>query len=300
MKQIKLLPIFIVLLIVFGCSSDDEPINQEPEPEVEETLSISINDAPKQTFGGTTTGRSCTLVENMFTLGVQSNWNLTFDKNGNLGYFKITLSDNPGNHPRTYYSHTDFSGNYFSFNLISIDEQKQRIKGTFGGYVYYNAFDLNSESKFVRGDFDIKYINLTSAVKGLMNEAKINGVPWSRSNKYITGNNSSVVQHDVSDDDYKIMVKYERYTIVPGAYNFTPTSQSNMIQLSRYNVLTNSYIDYNCTGVMNVTQRESLAGVQGGFIMSANYNFAAVNPFDPNDVIQVTDGKVKLIWQYQN
>ena len=293
---LKKLCYLFFLLTLMGCSSDNEPIIDTP-PNFISTATLSINgDAiPTNAFVNKT--------EDMFTLGV-SKVIITFDKEGHLGTVNMNLDTGTPTLTSLFYSYIPFSSNYINFNLISLDEVNKRVKGTLSGYVYHNPFDLTSESKFINLAFDYEYIDFIPVIKDLKNHAKINGNQWKRSNKYMTKgtgiSSSNITQHDVSDDEYKIMVNYNLGSIATGTYNFSANSDTNAIKLAKYDIASGNYIVYNCSGTLNITQKENLTNINttGAFILSGNYNFLAVNPNNSADVITVTEGTFKLVYTY--
>ncbi len=294
MKKINVLIVSLLCVLTIGCSSDAEEAAVAAE-----SFHMFVNGEDIQSFYRNSdpfTYKS----ESEVGLDDRNFYHLSLDKNGRFGNFRIKLRVGPGDLDRTFYSHTDYSSNYFTFNLISIDENTHRIKGSFSGYVYADPFDLNSESKYVNGDFDQNYENIVPAIIGLGNHAKINGNEWKSTNLYKTkitpDNNNYITYHYVYDDAYKVMLKFNPSTIGIGTHDFAPDTDNNLIQLAKFDTITASYVNYNCTGTLNITQKESLG--QEKFILSGTYTFTAVNPQDPSDVIQVTDGAIKLFYKF--
>ena len=291
----------VFLFTLIGCSSDSKLDSDPiliPESSFTSTFNIAINGVD------TKSNAQVTRVENMFVLSASKIESLSFDKDGHFGNLTINLNTGKPTLTSLFYSFSNFSSNYINFHLISVDEVHKRVKGTLSGFVYHDPFNLNSETKFINLSFDYEYIEIIPVVKNLKNHAKINGDVWDSSNKFVTkdinNNADNITQHDVSDDEYKIMVNYNLRSISLGTYNFTADQITNNVKLAKYDLSTETYIIYDCFGTMNITQKESLSTTNsiGPFILSGIYNFTAVNQANNSDVVQVTDGSFKLVYTY--
>lgn len=284
----------IVLATSAGCSSneDDEPVVPTTEVEVPSVFRMDVNGIEKYN----TSGAIVFKTENTILIKLNDT-RFSFDISGQFGFIKLDLDFPYPNQTSLFYSYRAFSSNYFDFNLEQVDEVHKRVKGTYSGYLYANPEDLNSEIKYVSGSFDLAYQDLVPTVSGLGNHAKIDGADWSRTNKYSIqggdGFGSHVVQHDLSDDKYKIIIHYDLTDTTVGTFNFVPVDATNKIEIAKYDTATNTYINYNCTGTLVITKRE-------GNIFGGMYQFTAVNPNNPADTIQVTDGDFKLVYYYQS
>jgi len=247
-----------------------------------------------------------TKVEDDFVIRTSKIDELSFNKDGTFGKLKLDLETNNPTLTSLFYSYRDYSSHYMNFNLISVDEVHRRVKGSLSGYIFHTPLDLNSEQKFIEINFDYAYVDIIPTVKNQKNHCKINGTEWKRTNKYLTkgasGDNNNITQHDIDDGEYKMMVNYNLLGIHLGNFNYTPINISNNIQLAKYDLSTGTYINYNCSGSLNITQYESFYGNttpgQFDFILSGTYSFTATNPNNSSDIIQVTDGDFKLLYRY--
>ncbi len=293
MKKIKQLFFVLALSLFFGCSSDSET-----ETPYQQTLNLSVNGVVNEGFNFYAVRYEDDII--IHATGYQP-FDISFDAAGHLGNIKLELGVGSGNEQisRNYYTHTDFNSQYFDFNLISIDPLTNRIKGNFSGILYADPFDLNSEGKYVSGDFEMNYIDMAPGVTGLKNKAKINGNNWSRTSSYfikdIPNDNTFITQNNRSDDAYKIMIKFKPSEIAIGTYNYTPLDNTNLVQVARFDPVTETYINYDCSGTLTITGKEmALSYTPIIFVLSGNYNFTAVNPLDPTDIIYVTEGVFKI------
>ncbi|HMI08175.1 MAG TPA: hypothetical protein VK528_11550 [Flavobacterium sp.] len=283
----------IILATVAGCSSNDDDPVTVPVVETPSVFKMDVNGVEKYNISSAVVFKT----ENTILIKLSNTNRISFDASGQFGFFKLDLDLPSPGQTSLFYSFREFSSNYFDFNLEQIDEVHKRIKGTYSGYLYANEANLNSEIKYVSGYFDLAYRDLVPTVSGLKNHARINGNDWNRTNKYsiqaADGIGTHVIQHDLSDGEYKIMVNYDLTHTPVGTYNFIPADATNKIQLAKFDTVTNTYINYNCTGTLVITKRE-------GDIFGGTYQFTAVNPNNPADVIQVTDGDFKLVYYYQS
>lgn len=284
---------FVVVLLMLGgisCSSDADS-NAQIEPPSVFTIAVNGEDFTNEDFNTA----SITKTEDTILIDLYSNYGqvmLSFNKSGQLGYFNVDR--NTGNQHVTslFYSSYFKTSDNFTFNLISIDEVNKRVKGSYSGYIYSDPRNINSEKKFVTGQFDVKYEDNIPAIFGLTNKAKINGTNWLSMNKYLqrsSVNNSNIIQHDFSGGEYEISTSYNYETMAVGIYNFTSSEITQKVELAKYNSVTGTSTVYNSTGVLTITNRNS-------GIISGTYSFTAVNPNNSSDVIQVTDGLIKFVY----
>lgn len=294
MKISKYIILFLLGTVFTACTSDDQyvfvPISTTP-PNDEVLPSKLVVTVDGQTFDKTA---SCDRAEDRFT--VTGKMKLIFDKNGHLGTLELSYPESETINKK-FYAPRDNSSAHFSVVIESIDTVKQRIKGRFSGYVFANATNINSESKYISGTFDTDYALYPVTISNLGNSAKINGVDWQATNYYPTRIGSQyITYHYIDDQLYKIKVHYLQFnTGFSGSpivvYNFTSADASNKVELSRFDPATRTYTDFNCSGTLNITIRQNT--VYGG-----NYTFTAVNPNNPSEIIQVTDGNYKLGYVY--
>ncbi len=277
MKYFKHFTFITLFVVLTSCSSDKETVTDDNSNQFE----LFINGV----LVSSQIGESVFKTEGTINFG-----RLSFNTSGQFGYFSLDLNTGSPTATSLFYSFRGYSSNYFDFNLESIDEVKKRVKGTFSGYVYANPLDINSEKKFVSGSFNTKYKDVLPAITNLRNKAKINGNQWTSSNKYLTRevtNYNQITQHDLSDDPFKIMIKYDFGTITEGTYNFINSNISNKIQLAKFDILTQTFVSYDCAGTLNITDKT-------GIVITGNYNFTAIHPIT-GEIITVSEGDFRLI-----
>jgi hypothetical protein len=220
----------------------------------------------------------------------------TFDKFGNLGTaesFSLTSFDFVDT-----YNYQNYNSNYFTFNLISIDESAKRLKVSFSGNLYEEATSLSSNSVTVSGDFDVKYTDVTPTVPGLEVYAKIGGQDWYSTNSYTNNGNSfdDFILRELSSDENMISLGFDSTNNGPGTYNFTPSTSTNFVKLSKFNTTNLTYTDYNCTGSVIVSSKTSAGFI--GYIIEGTYSFTATNPSNSSQTIQVTNGRFKTYYSW--
>ncbi|MDP2161838.1 MAG: hypothetical protein Q8K02_15250 [Flavobacterium sp.] len=282
---------FSLFILIVSCSGNEELENDQTLDDYPSIISIEVN-GEEYYSGFTTTFKT----ENI--ISIPNGAVIKFDASGRFGYFNIKLpTSGPSSIDRNFYSFKFFSSNFFNFNLETVDEVNKRVKGTFDGYLFADSADLTSESKYVRGSFDLKYVELVPSVFNLKNQAKINGTEWVKIRDESTiipigSLSKNYTHHDYDDNEYRISINYNLPNGVSflneTIYNFTNTDISNNVKLAKYDIISNTLVNYKTSGQLTITKYENS-------IMYGTYFFTAVNPNNPSDIIQVTDGDFKLI-----
>lgn len=196
--------------------------------------------------------------------------------------FNSQNNGNPG-----YGNFIYFPSNYMEVSEFSVNEATKRIKLKFKGRLYNDQKSINSESRLVEAEVDMNYTEVEPNPYPIVIDnieqycrAKINGTPW-----------FARFEHDLSsftnEDAYKIEINFAN-SPTPGSYNFTSASTSNYVKFSKFNTTTLTYDYYDVTGQVAYSYREYHGYTNYSFI--GTYSFTAVNPNNPADVIQVTDG----------
>lgn len=285
MKNFNKIALLFLIPLFFSCSS-----NSSSEDSFEPYFEKSVN-------GESVSGGDEIRVykfEDTFNVGYYPNTHLSFNSSGKFGFCSIELPIPNTNGTQKFYSFRGFSSHYFNLIIENLDEVNKRIKVSYSGYVYANPLDFNSEKKYVSGSFYQEYEELVPAVSGLGNNAKINGNDWVSTNKYSTRSPSAyskITQHDFSDDEYKIMVNYDFSSTTVGTYNFNNSDITNKIQLAKYDVASETFINYECSGTLDITYKYN--GTNNNRLFEGNYNFTAINPIT-NESVSVTNGSFKL------
>lgn len=227
---------------------------------------------------------------------LQINKIISFNKNKQFGSFRWNYYNTQTGTYKMFYSYNPYSSNFFNLDVEEIDEINKKIKINFHGEMYGDPNSLQSEGKYVSGRIVTNYIEVIPSVFGLKNTSVINGQNWIRSNSVQENNGVSgyldrCIQNEYNDREYRIRIYYEMGTTNIGTYNFTPTDQINKVDISKYDLQTNSYINFNCTGqlkILNTFQTQ----------IKGEYSFTAVNPNDSSDIVTVNNGEFKIISIY--
>lgn len=272
-----------LLLVFMGCSDDNNQGSEQPQTE-QNFSEIYVNGVLVD--NAVIKDKVFYKVEDEFYMGTTSSKILSFNKNGDFGSFRWSTY-------RLFYSYHPYSSHFFKLNIEEIDEVNKKVKINFNGEMYSDPNSLQSEGKYVSGRIVAKYIEVIPSIFGLKNTAKINGQDWIRTNSVqvnsgISGYANRCIQNEYSDKEYRIKIYYQVGTTVAGTYNFTPTDPIHKVEISKYDLLTNSYINYDCTGQLKIlyTFERQING---------EYSFTGVNPNNPSDIVTVTNGEFKII-----
>src|SRR5690606_24691908 len=96
---------------------------------------------------------------------------------------------------------------------------------------------------------------------------------------------------DFYSDDRNMISLHFVEGVTTGTYAFSPSSQTS-VTLSRYDVASGSYIEYNCTGTVTISEAISEGMIS---LIAGTYSFTAVDP-DNGSIINVADGTFKTIY----
>lgn len=288
-----------VAVLVTGCSSSDDDGVQKQDLTAEMTLSVN-GQAIDMSHVKYAYRDFHTISLGNDDINSGSDFFISFDENGNFGKISYVYYEPLAGVRKKFSSAADFSSNYFNFNLAGYDTVGKRVKVTFDGYIFYDPLNLNSESKFISGSFSLPIEDYVPTVVNRINEATINGNYWRATNSYQKRNGQgpnfyNISLYTMSDDPYRITItfnnSYDEPTIPGTTYNFTPSSLKNKVHVAKYDVATSSYILYDCTGTF------TMQAMWGNYCVEGTYNFTGVNPANPSDVINVQNGKFKMIYK---
>lgn len=278
MKITKVICFLWLAVAVSSCSSDSGGSSS--------STSTSVTfDGTSQTIANTQALKS----ENTMTISVvtsdDSYLDIEFNKFGDLK----EVSYEPHDAFETYTSYQYYKSNYFTFNLVSVNESTHKVKVTFSGKLYADKNDLTSAFKTVSGTIDASYMDVTPTVAGLDLSCKIAGNDWNATEFWDNGI-SEVDRKFISDDQNQIIMAFSEENIAVGTYTFT-TASDRRIQLAKYDTATQQYKIYNATaGNLAITSNNMVGFFR---IVQGTFSFTATNPTNPADVIQVTNGSFK-------
>lgn len=301
--------IILVLLgfLAVGCSSSDENQNENPALINPNKLTVDGVELPiaDPTMGYT--GYSAYVYRNgdLFTVvyGNVGNLNqtdsmfnmtLVFTREGKFisGYMNFH-SDHLYN--QGYNNFRNFPSNYFQAISMEINETTKRIKLNYLGKLYENPLSLSSESRNIQGIIDLPYTDNGNETPPLVYSgieqycrANLNSVPWKAWSEHTM---SSFMSHDA----YKIETHFAN-SPTPGSFAFNSASTDNYVRLSKFNTVTLTFDYYNVSGQVAYSYREFHGATRYSFI--GTFSFTAVNPNNPADVIQVTDGVFRSYQQF--
>lgn len=292
MKKIKLLSFVFLIALLTSCSSDDGngdnsgPFTQFFEHSFEgQEINITQWQAVKS-------------ENNLEVLGTSpdgSSISVSFNKFGNVNDISTTSAISSSD--PWMFSYYNYSSNYIDFELVSIDEVNKRVEVNYSGKVYEDAYNITSSFSNIEGSFHVNYVEATPQLSGLQFTAKLQGQDWhsvkSVTSRIGSGLNDYSLQH-ASDDEYVLSLKFNHETTNEGVYNFSSSAESNKVVLLKYNTTSHEYIEYECAGTLDLTEKTSLGFF---YLVEGTFSFTATNP-DDNTQIQVTNGVFKDIYTY--
>lgn len=293
------------LIFLVSCSSDDGGSTPEPQ-QPQEYVNVKINGIEKSVDFGPSSefeGASVTKNKDVFTLsirvGANFEWhafNIIFTKEGKLISAK-DASVSASDYGATYYNYRNFPSNYFTIQILSLDETSGKIKMKFNGLMHTSATNFSSETIDVEGNLSLNYssnddtkpyYNISGYQVDQYCYAKLNNNSWIAYQEYTNGIFTSV-------DPYKIEVHFASNVPV-GSYNVNPTSTGTYIKFSKFNTTTLTYDDFQVTGTLSNNYSEYHGGNRYSFIGA--FNFTAVNPNNPSEVINMSEGNFRSYQQF--
>lgn len=288
------------VFLLQGCSENDDDPAETGMPVPTDLFTLKINGVEIPFFSDTFQEGDFGPYYNNLVSDVR----LSGDKFYITGYFQaknfyivftpnekfVTMEIAPGgafadNEPyiTEYANYPNFTSNYFN-SEIHHDEANQKVSAIFSGNLYAIADNMESESIFIECEIKSQpYIITTVAPGGEHCSAKFNGAVWD-------GLSKQSLNSFVADDPYKLTLLLP--TAATGQYSFSPESTTNRITLYKFNTATLSYDAYECTGNVNIVQREPWGSY---YMYSGSFSLTAVNPNNPSEVIEITEGNFR--WQ---
>jgi hypothetical protein len=299
MKRYVLLLIFLTL----GCSSDsDNSATNNNNVNFRLVVDGIIYDVPPRVnsdLGGIVSKKGdqiqiSVIQGDLNNTDSRFSLNLVFSTSGKFisGYMRFNSFNffNP-----VYDNFIHFPSNYFPVTSFNLDETNKKIQMKFTGKLYENKLSLNSDSRDIQVELNTIYTDAGNENDPIIFNgieqycrANFNSAPWFARFEH---NRSSFT----NEDAFKIETHFAN-SPTPGNYNFDSLSTSNYVKLSKFNPLTLNYDYYNVTGQVGYTYREFHGANNYSFI--GTFTFTAVNPNNPSDVIQVTNGEFRSYQKY--
>lgn len=285
----------VFLLVFMGCSDDNNQVAEQPQTEPNSAV-VFIN-GQLATYNDLVDKKIIKVEDEFYIIDSSQIYKLiSFNKNGDFGSFRWNFYNSETSTFKWFYSYRPYSSNFFKLNIEEIDEVNKKIKINFDGEMYGDPNNLLSEGKYVKGRIVADYVEVIPSVFGLKNTAKINGQNWIRTNSVQVNSGTTsfpdrCIQNEYNDKGYRIKIYYQIGTTVTGSYNFTPADQIHKVEIAKYDLLTNSYIEYDCTGQLKISYTFERQ-------INGEYSFTGINPNNPADVVTVTNGEFKIISLY--
>ena len=199
----------------------------------------------------------------------------------------------------------DFRERFFDFS-IEIDSINGIIKGDFKGKIFGNYGDITASSSNIIGSFRLPlYIEPELPLGNFEYECstRMNGKNWICTNEPFSRSSDLPApfypgtSHKFYGSDENVIMIDVPYWSGAASYNFQPSDQSKA-QLFKYNTTSNSYDEYMCTGTLTVTSANLTQGSPPRVTYIGTFNFTAVNPQNPNDIITVTNGNFQFPYSF--
>lgn len=267
MKNLAFFLLIFNGILLSSCSQEQDatPINKVDETDY---FTYSAFETPVEiaTWNAVLRGE---MFEVVGELANGDNIIFNFNRSGNLAYAMYD-PDSETLHP-ILKSPYEYSSHYFDFSIVAIDTERKIIKVSFAGNLYEQEFNLESHSTPIEGVFNVHYTETAAEENALSVKAKIENEMWYGVKKAVTISDDIVIIDVNSDDDMKIVVQFNSQSLSTNTYNFTSSSE-NKVSLSRYNVATQSYDDYESEGTLVVTEITPSAL---GQTISGNFTFDA-------------------------
>lgn len=227
---------------------------------------------------------------------------IAFTNEGKIFNFKYTISSYQGF--MDYYCYRNYPSNFFNVDIVNLDLDSNKIKVRLRGFLYDQADNLNSFERievdmFFNETFtvsnppqnfltNIRHVNCTGQHCFNYCNAKINNRLWTARHDYSNG-------VFTSEDPYKIEIKFTPNTST-GIYDFNNSATVNCIKFYKFNVNTLNFDEFQVSGVLDLNYKEFHGGISNSFF--GNFQLTATNPNNPNEVIQITDGKYRSFNPY--
>lgn len=210
-----------------------------------------------------------------------------FTSDGKLLYANLNFSSiefqNPG-----FYNFIEYPSYFCQVDNFEIDQINKEVKIKFTVHLFSDKSNINSYSREIKADIKMPYEEMPQSVGPDLTyggveqycKADINGQPWmalfERTYSIFT-----------NEGPYRIETHFANMP-APGNFTFDSSSTDNYVRFAKFNTTTMTYDYYTVNGQVGYTYREFHGSTNYSFI--GTYSFTAVNPLNPADVIQVTNG----------
>lgn len=194
-------------------------------------------------------------------------------------------------------NYRNFPSHFFNVGDFSIDQQSRRVKFSFSGRLYNDPESVDSEFHEVDGEVSLPYsppeyeqpftlyYHIADNLIPQYCNADFNGQRW-----------QAWFQHNPSVfttyDPLRIEIHFDQ-NAEPGTFAVTADDDMNDIKISRFNPQTMTYDYYDVTGNLSYSYKEYHGYLYYSYI--GTFDLTAVNPDNPEDVIQITDGTFRCM-----
>lgn len=301
--KLKSIKHFFILFtfIIFSCSENN--VNEEISSQ--ESSYVIVNNIKAKTGIIDNSAPYATKKNGVFSIifscGVNSlkhYFDVQITEEGKVVFIK-DHSISASYYNRDYYNYRYYPDNFVNVLEFSFNNELKTFKLKLKANLYIDSSNLQSENidteMYLLGSYEIKPNTENFLLSDRLDycSAKFNTNIWTAMKQYENGSFTNY-------DPYKIKVIFNSSTPV-GIYSFTNIENSNCIKFYKFNVLTFQYDEFNVSGNVNMYYKE-FHGMSPGlttYSFFGTFNLTATNPNNPNEVINVTDGKFRTLNPYQ-
>ncbi|GGD21474.1 hypothetical protein [Hyunsoonleella pacifica] len=291
MKILNALSTLFLFLFIVSCSSDsdsNEIDNKDSFLYKFENQDVNISNW--------TALRSENTMEVLGTTDNGDSFGVQFNVYGNLGSATALANESgSGGFPNSYWAFEYFKSNYFNFELIGIDEANKRVAAKFSGNLYEDEYDIDSETRYAEGSFNVEYREIMPQISGLEVSAVVDGNNWYATSSSSSGGfaGSPRSYNHYSDNAYSIsyVIIYGDVDSI-GSFQFDENSTYNKISFSRYDPSTGEFIEYKTSGIFKIDEHLTGFGINQ---IKGSFSLTAVNG---NETIEITDGYINDVYPF--
>ncbi len=290
MKFLKTLTILFFTISIISCSTDEDSdgiSNKDSFEYKHENEDVKIvnwravkSENTIEVIGNSEKGESFSVRFNVY---------------GNLSAATVITDEKDSDgFTKAYWAYEYFKSNYFNFELLGLDETNKRVSVKFSGDLYEDQYDIDSETNYVEGSFNVGYTEVTPQILGLEVSAVIDGDKWystsSTSSGGLSGSPRSYEHY--SDNAYNLSYVIINNSFETGTFQFDSNTSYNKITFSRYDPNTDGFIGYETSGVFTISEHIQGFGINQ---IKGTFSLTAVNG---NETIQITDGVINDIYSF--
>ncbi|SDR85922.1 hypothetical protein SAMN04515667_0846 [Formosa sp. Hel1_31_208] len=290
MKNLKVFKLFILFILVFGCSTNDDSDNDNLSTNNSMTIVV---DGVTYTFNSFIGIKTFDNIEVLGSNDNDENFYMRFNENG--------VIDNASFYSTDFENDFDFTSSYFwadgmfDLNNLSIDEGNMVVNADFNGTIYEDPFIIadGGSATINSGSFNIVYSVNENATVDVFLDANVNGQTYESVKTGQTGGffvGTDIALTGYSDKEFDIAIAFNPSNTITGTYEFSTGNEIEKVLVSRYNPFTDEYQEYMTNGTLIIEEIVSgfTSYIRGTFELSANDG--------QGDDLNITNGEFFLVY----